>query len=260
MKFTFGIITYNDEARTMLVIKSILRENIPDCQIIVVGGENLYNHASIPSLLNRNITYIPFDESIKKGWITKKKNIITENAKYDNIVYMHDYVKLNQGWYNKFVEFGDNWDICMNRINSFEYQHPWGDRFRDWAAWDDPNLCDVGDGIHRDEDGVLGHCVIVPYAYNLTQHMYISGTYWVAKKKVMEEEPLNETLCWGEGEDVEWSKRVRTKYRYVMNPRSSVQLTKPKSPGVSFVDQGRIYWHLIKGGTKYGAIGVVDGI
>ena len=82
MKFTFGIITYNDEARTLLAIKSILRENIPDCQIIVVGGENLYN--------NDNITHIPFDESIKEGWITKKKNIITENAKYDNIVYMHD--------------------------------------------------------------------------------------------------------------------------------------------------------------------------
>ena len=252
MDFTFGIITLDDEARTLLAIKSVLRENIPDCQIIVVGGKNLYN--------NDNITHIPFDESIKEGWITKKKNIITENAKYDNIVYMHDYIKLNQGWYNKFVEFGDNWDICMNRINSFEYQHPWGNRFRDWAAWDDPDICDVGDGIHRNEDGTLEHCVMMPYAYNETQHMYVSGTYWVAKKKVMEEEPLNETLCWGEGEDVEWSKRVRTKCRYVMNPHSSVRLTKPKSPGVSFVDQGRIYWHLTEGGTKYGVIGIVDGI
>jgi len=242
MKFTFGIITYNDEARTLLAIKSILRENIPDCQIIVVGGENLYN--------NDNITHIPFDESIKEGWITKKKNIITENAKYDNIVYMHDYIKLNQGWYNKFVEFGDDWDICMNRINSFKYQHPWGNRFRDWTAWDDPGICNIG-GVHS--------CVMMPYAYNETQHMYISGTYWVAKKKVMEEEPLNETLCWGEGEDVEWSKRVRTKCRYVMNPHSSVQLTKLKHAGVSFIDESRIFWRVISG-INVTAIGTVDGI
>ena len=43
MNFTFGIITYNDGARTQLAVRSILREDIPDCQIIVVGGENFYN-------------------------------------------------------------------------------------------------------------------------------------------------------------------------------------------------------------------------
>ena len=242
MKFTFGIITYNDEARTLLAIKSILRENIPDCQIIVVGGENLYN--------NNNITHIPFDESVKEGWITKKKNIITENAKYDNIVYMHDYIKLNQGWYNKFVQFGDDWDICMNRINTLEYKHPWGNRFRDWTAWDDPDICNIN-GIES--------CIMVPYTYNKTKYMYISGGYWVAKKKIMEEEPLNETLCWGEGEDVEWSKRVRTKCRYVMNPHSSVQLTKLKSSRISFIDESRIFWHVIDG-VNIAAIGIVNGI
>ena len=242
MNFTFGIITYNDGARTQLAVRSILREDIPDCQIIVVGGENFYN--------DERITHIPFDESIKKAWITKKKNIITENARHDNIVYMHDYFKLDKGWYQKFVQFEDDWDICMNRINAFKYQHPWGYRFRDWAAWDDPSVCNIG-GMHS--------CVIMPYSYNVTKHMYISGGYWVAKKKVMEEEPLNETLCWGEGEDVEWSKRVRVKYKYLMNPHSAVRLTKSKNAGVSFIDENRIYWH-VKGGTQVTAIGTVDGI
>ena len=59
MNFTFGIITYDDGARTQLAVRSILRENIPDCQIIVVGGENHYN--------DQRITHIPFDESIKKS-------------------------------------------------------------------------------------------------------------------------------------------------------------------------------------------------
>ena len=58
--------------------------------------------------------------------------------------------------------------------------------------------------------------------------MYISGAYWVAKKSVMEQEPLNENLCWGESEDVEWSYRIRQNYRYKMNPYTSVKLLKQK--------------------------------
>ena len=71
--------------------------------------------------------------------------------------------------------------------------------------------------------------VLVPYNYKKTNHMYISGTYWVAKKKVMIEEPLDKNRWgWGQQEDVEWSQRVRDKYRYVMNPYSTVQSLKEK--------------------------------
>ena len=42
--------------------------------------------------------------------------------------------------------------------------------------------------------------------------MYISGSYWVCKKHVMENFPLNDELLWGQGEDVEWSKIVREHY------------------------------------------------
>ena len=50
----------------------------------------------------------------------------------------------------------------------------------------------------------------MPYDYD-GGHMYISGAYWVAKKHVMEAEPLNEDLKHSEAEDVEWSLRVRDK-------------------------------------------------
>ena len=59
--------------------------------------------------------------------------------------------------------------------------------------------------------------------------MYISGTYWVAKKKVMLEEPLDEDRWgWGQQEDVEWSQRVRDNYKYVMNIHSTVKSLKEK--------------------------------
>ena len=40
----------------------------------------------------------------------------------------------------------------------------------------------------------------------------------------MEAEPLNEDLCHSDAEDVEWSLRVRDKYKYVMNENSVVKL------------------------------------
>ena len=56
--------------------------------------------------------------------------------------------------------------------------------------------------------------------------MYISGSYWIAKKDVMQEFPLNENLLWGMGEDVLWSKEVRNVHSFNMNSNSSVKIMK----------------------------------
>ena len=42
--------------------------------------------------------------------------------------------------------------------------------------------------------------------------------------------PLNEELTWGEGEDVEWSKRVRGNYMFKLNKYSKTKLQKYKNP------------------------------
>jgi hypothetical protein len=44
----------------------------------------------------------------------KKKNILTSEAKYDNIVLLHDYYVFDLNWYNNFLKFGDDWDVCSN--------------------------------------------------------------------------------------------------------------------------------------------------
>lgn len=207
MNFTFGIITNDCNINNInKIIDSIEYENIPNYEVIIVGKCNV---------IRKNTTVLSFDETIKKSWITKKKNIITNNAKYDNIVYMHDYYILNKGWYKGFLDFRDDWDLCMNRILNKD-----GKRFRDWCVWDDSELNYIGDN----------HRISLPsYDYNKTKYMYISGGYWVAKKSTMIKYPLNEDLSWGQGEDVEWSKRVLSDSTYVMNIHSSVSLLKHKN-------------------------------
>ena len=183
LKITFGIITTeNTQSYLNDVIGSIRSQNIPDdsYEIIIVGNCAISNQ--------QDVRVIGFDESQKNIWITKKKNIITAEARYENIVYMHDYLSLGSNWYNNFLEFGAEWDICMNAI-----KNPDGSRILDWMGLPD--------------DRVYGN-VVLPYQYKGSEGMYIPGYFWIAKKSLMLEYPLNEDLSWGEGEDIEWSKRV----------------------------------------------------
>ena len=209
MKFSFGIITNgNNDSELSQIVNSIRSQSIEKYEILVIGNSKIKGD---------DIKVIQFNESAKKGWITKKKNLITENAKYDNIVYLHDYVILENGWYEGFLKFGDDWRVCMNVIKNSN-----GNRFRDWCLWQHdisniiPNIKELAE-------------LLLPYdVTDLSKFMYISGTYWVAKKDIMKEFPLDENLAWGQGEDVEWSKRIRNTYDFSMNPNSSVKFLKSK--------------------------------
>jgi len=207
MNFSFGIITCKQTERFIeKVIDSIRKLNIPNHEIIVIGGT-----------INRGDVFIDFkyDDYVQPGWITKKKNIITQTAKFDNIVYMHDYLVCDPNWYEGFKTFGDNWDVCMNKIIKTN-----GERYRDWCVCNGVIACD-------DPDLPYG-TTNVPYDYNKTQYMYVSGAYWVAKKDFMTKYPLDEAFCWGQGEDGVWVRSMRNIWNYRMNTYSTVRLLKEK--------------------------------
>lgn len=217
MKYTFGIITTGNKSMIHKAILSIYSQNIPEFEILIVGGPSEWGEfAGHDWCENGTVRHIQFNESIKNSWITKKKNIITNNAKYDNIVYMHDYICLMPGWYDGFQAIGHKFDICMTKM-----LRPNGSRYRDWSL-----LYMSVDGL-----GVKRHHYLLPYdVTDLSKFMYISGAYWVAKKHVMTDFPLNESLGWGQGEDCEWSQRIKIKHEFTMNALSSVILQKDKDP------------------------------
>jgi len=196
MTFTFGIITNgksDDRIQKMFELIENQNMSLDDYEVIIVGNSKI----SHP-----RIFVIPFDEHPDGWWITRKKNIVTEHATKENIVFMHDYVLLCQGWYEGYLKFGNNFHACMNIINNLD-----GSRFRDW--------CDLGK-MRRYED--LEH----------QENMYFSGTYWVAKTEVMREIPLNDSLFAGQAEDHDWSRRFLKKYQFSLNLNSTVQLMRQK--------------------------------
>jgi len=149
----------------------------------------------------------------RTGAISHKKNLAAREARFDKLCVMHDYVGLTPGWRHGFETFVADWDIAMNIIRNAD-----GSRHRDWNCWNHPL---IASGKGRVE------ACLMPYD-TYTRHMYISGTYFCVKKDFFLQNPLNEKLFWGEGEDVEWSLRVREKTRFRMNARSEVQYLKLK--------------------------------
>jgi hypothetical protein len=216
MKFTFGIITFphpDNLFRINTIIDSIERLNIPEdsYEVIIVGGNNP---------CRKNTSHIPFNESIKPNWITRKKNIITWLARYENVVYSHDYLTYDPDWYEGFLKFGNNFNVCSNRIYCVT-----GERFRDWI---------VSPARSEKLNTYLTNKLITP-AYliphditHLNHFVVIGGYYWVGKKQIMHEFPLEEALSWGDGEDFRWCHALQKKYNVSFNRHSTNRLLKEK--------------------------------
>jgi len=201
VNFTFGITTdYRNSAGLEEVVNSILALQIPNCEILIIGGTQVPDEGCV--------RHIYFDENQKPSWITRKKNILVEEASNENVVLLHDYFVFYKSWYDEFLKFGNDWEICSNS----QYLINGKRHFTDWVTWDDPQY---------------PRYTALPYdEWSRTAFQYVSGGYYIVKKHVALEEPLNEQMGWGSGEDVEWSLRVRAKYLMKCNGASIVRHNK----------------------------------
>lgn len=207
MNITFAITTdYKSIDQLKEVIGSIDSLNITNYEILIIGEKDCLTFDNISD----KVRCIKFDETVKPGWTTRKKNILCQEAQYENIVLMHDYYLFDENWYVNMEQFSKDvwWDICCCQhllINGKRH-------FTDWVTWDDP---------------IFPRYSALPYdEWSRTQFMYISGGLFMVKKQVTLDNPFNENLVHGQAEDVEWSLRVRDKYRIVCNGGAIVRHNK----------------------------------
>ncbi len=228
ISFTFGIITYAEGGVSDLLrasVESIRSLKIPQYEIIIVGNQSIL--ITTPDFQHSDVKLIHFDEAKKPKWITRKKNVITDSAKFENVVYQHDYLVYDSGWYEGYKQFGDNFQICINKqTNPLAIQDSPDreNRFRDLVL----DMWTVGPKMKH--LNINKRSCLIPYdEYDprLSKFMYVNGTYWVAKRELMKRCRLNENLIWGQGEDVEFSKRARNMVQFSFNPHSISKLNKP---------------------------------
>lgn len=215
MKFSFCIPT--DGIKDISnIIQSIIGQNIPEYEILVIGG-----NIDMPILHNDKIIgkHISFDETqTRGGWITRKKNILIGEARYENLVIVHDYYEFLPGWYDGWVEFGENFEVATNRILNFD-----NTRHCDWSV--DPIL-------YETFYGKKDFAYLIPYNTSASKLQYISGGYMVVKKQFMLSHLFDETCghpdYFRRPDDLEWCERVREVTIFKINTLSTVKTTKPK--------------------------------
>ena len=218
MDFTFGVITNNND-HIAEIIQSIRQLGIPTYEIILVGTPSVRTMG--------DIRVIRLDERAKPNWITRKKNLVCQFARYGNIVLLHDYVTFHPDWYTGFLKFGSKFDVCVNRILNHD-----GSRFRDHLLF--PRYVKCLNPAFETQ-------CLLPYDFEhtaLTSKLaYASGAFYVVKRRIALRFLLDETKVWGEGEDVEFSYRIaQAGVKIQMNPHSSVQLLKQKDR-LSFMNE-----------------------
>lgn len=207
MNIAFGIITGGaNDALLEASIASIRALEIPKAEIVLVGK------TQVPK---DGLTWLDFEEAEGENRICAKKNLIAPATKANVIVYLHDYIAFDPDWYAGWEAFGWDWDIAMNRVLNLD-----GSRHYDWVVT------------------AYRHAPSLPPVFNCSQlryedrskidQQYVPGNFWLAKRQVMLEHPLEQALRWAELEDVEWSERVLPVCKYVMNPRSTVRYLKQK--------------------------------
>lgn len=187
--WTFGIAT-NGKRTDLLgkLISSIRELNLAQYEIIICGKYN--------GEISNDIKYIDFSEKDDKGWITKKKNLICENAKFENIAVIHDRVYFAKDWFEGIKKWGNYFDVMscafIVEIKNRRYVTNWESVGKDFRLEDDRNL------FHS--NGRLD-------ASDWDENAIIPGPIILIKKSIWAIEKWNEDFFWGDAEDIEYSLR-----------------------------------------------------
>ena len=203
---SFCIVTSgNDDILVQRCIDNIAALNIPQYEIVYCGGQTTTIQQT------ENIKHIPFDETINRRWITRKKNMCVQAAYYEICVVMHDYILFDKNWYIEFQQFGTRWDICVHQTLSLD-----GNRTSGWR-------------IHK-YPGLPLNCMIPYDIEGLEQFMPIQGNYCCIKKTRYLEDPQNEEYIGYVPSDMEWSRRIVPTSSIRCNPNSIIYEGKKLNP------------------------------
>lgn len=213
--WTFGIPVGPEDATVLnALVKRILEIDIPNKEIILCGtpGQNFAYFDQV-RIVGKDITAPPVQ-------ICKKKNRLAIEAKYNNLVILHDRVFLPKHFGEMVRRFGPRYPLMTLQSMFFDNcvsMHP--RRYSDYAM----AMGEVAQGLqglHRTSGAAVSiapsifteiertaFCFASPMRF--TKDMsYPTGSLYVCRKEVWNAYPLDEALFWVEFEDIEQGLRA----------------------------------------------------
>ncbi len=180
-QWTFGIVS-NGKRREWLrdTITSIRRQGVPEYEILLIGPPN-----SLPAE-EHDLRIIGFTEKDEKGWISRKKNLIAEAARYENLAIMHDRIVLDDLWYQGMQAYGNHFWLLGVPVESLTGQG----RMADWLRYEGQR------GMQR-----LAEIELLDYE-DWDPAAFVGGGLLVVKRSCWRRVPLDEHLFWQQGEDI----------------------------------------------------------
>ena len=213
--WTFGIVCGSLNENLKKSIESIEKMNIPKDKheiLLCVDTENDVIDIGYKNVIANNNT--------GKVCYSIKKNALIRSAKFNNIALLHDYIAFEENWYNNFLNFEEDWNVCSTQIRCLS---PQGRRDADWVIT-------VEDAPWTRVPHALTHFVLPYEVRHLTYRMWLSGHFFCVRKDFIEKHGLwlNESLCRFDipPEDQEWSNRVKKITNFSMNDKSIAYATK----------------------------------
>jgi GT2 family glycosyltransferase len=184
--WTFGLLTLGtDRDRVLRYVQSIEQSSPGAYEILVVAPQELDWLAGVP-----RVRQLIFNERDDRGWITRKKNLICEEAKFSDILICHDRFELAADYFAAWERWGYSYGIAAPRVVLRD-----GRRGLDWA-------------VASSQNDSWSHGGLLDYrAYS--HYAYVPGGATALRKAFWQRFPWNENLYWNEHEDVELCRRAQ---------------------------------------------------
>lgn len=189
--WTFGIVSsgrLND--RVMNLIQQIADLHIPQFEILICGPAPSDILPSYVRILSDSHMY-----SDIRIPISKKKNYIIDEAKYNNLVLMHDRYSIPPRWFEKMRKYGNYFDLLVCNVIDEKNNNV---KLQEWCYH-----------YLNPFPNTLSDILIKKYRGNIheiwNENIYISGGWFVMKKHLGLH--LNPDCNWGEKEDVDFCRR-----------------------------------------------------
>lgn len=183
------ILTYNINKNIKLKInkyKKIFKTK--DHEIIVLTNFNK-NNISIKGVRLINL-------KTKNITLGKKRNLAVNISNFSKIIMSLDYFIINKFKLNNLEKEISKNDLLIPKIKTIDQK-----RYLDWLTLDYPK---IGKSL-------------LPYNLKYRRYMYFHGSYFVFKKKFIKKNPFSNFLDHQQGEDVDWSLKVRKKIRFSLS-------------------------------------------
>ncbi|QRY79691.1 hypothetical protein JVX91_00835 [Pseudomonas sp. PDNC002] len=208
--WTFGLPVGPEDATVLnAVVQRILELDIPNKEILLCGvpGKN-FRYFDQVRIVGEDITAPPVQ-------ICKKKNRLAQEARYNNLVILHDRVFLPSHFGEMVRRFGPRYPLMTLQSLFFDNVRNLGPRrYSDYGM----AMGSIGQGmkgLHRTADEAVsiapalfaeiertGFCFASPMRYS-KDLSYPTGSLYICRKEVWNAYPLDESLLWTEFEDIE---------------------------------------------------------